>query len=112
VTGDLSSSEPLGLCIGEIKLAYSLALIREGDPNRAPLPSGITGRTAIFVTFDEGSSGNHVVTIVIAPPVHAGAQSGTGYTHYSLLRTTEELLGLGLLGNAKTATSTRPGFGL
>jgi hypothetical protein len=32
--------------------------------------------------------------------------------HYSLLRTTEELLGLPLLGHAATATSMRPAFGL
>jgi hypothetical protein len=71
------------------------------------------GRTAIFITFDEGSGGdNRVVTLAVAPPVSPGARSGTSYTHYSLLRTTEEMLGLGLLGNAATATSMRPGFGL
>jgi phosphatidylinositol-3-phosphatase len=70
------------------------------------------GKTVIFVTFDEGSSDNHIVTIVVAPPVRPGARSGTAYTHYSLLRTTEEMLGLGLLGNAGSATSMRAGFGL
>jgi phosphatidylinositol-3-phosphatase len=70
------------------------------------------GKTAIFITFDEGSGNNRVVTIVVAPAVHAGARSGTTYTHYSLLRTTEELLGLGLIGNAQSATSMRRGFGL
>jgi hypothetical protein len=82
------------------------------------LPSLLTssdyrgGKTAIFVTFDEGSGGNKVVTLVIAPPVHPGARSATAYTHYSLLRTTEELLGLGLIGSARSATSMRAGFGL
>jgi phosphatidylinositol-3-phosphatase len=28
------------------------------------------GKTVIFVTFDEGSGDNHIVTIVVAPPVH------------------------------------------
>jgi hypothetical protein len=70
------------------------------------------GKTAVFVTFDEGSGDNHIVTIVVAPAVHTGARSGTAYTHYSLLRTTEEMLGLGLLGNARSATSMRAGFGL
>jgi hypothetical protein len=70
------------------------------------------GKTAIIVTFDEGTGDNHIVTIVIAPPVHPRARSGTAYTHYSLLRTTEEMLGLGLLGNASSATSMRRGFGL
>ena len=82
------------------------------------LPSLLTsseyrgGRTVIFVTFDEGSGNNQVATLVVAPPVHPGARSGTAYTHYSLLRTTEELLGLGLMGSAGSATSMRAGFGL
>ena len=71
------------------------------------------GKTAIIVTFDEGSGDNHIVTIVVAPPVHPGARSGTAYTHYSLLRTTEQLLGITtLLGNAASAASMRAAFGL
>jgi phosphatidylinositol-3-phosphatase len=49
---------------------------------------------------------------VIAPTVHPGARGGTAFTHYSLLRTTEEMLGLRLLGNARSATSMRATFGL
>jgi hypothetical protein len=70
------------------------------------------GKSVIFVTFDEGSGSNQVVTLVIAPPVHPGARSATAFTHYSLLRTTEELLGLGLLGDAQSAASMRSAFGL
>jgi hypothetical protein len=70
------------------------------------------GKTAIFVTFDEGSGSNHIVTIVVAPSVRPGARVGAAYTHYSLLRTTEEMLGLGLLGGAASAPSMRAGFGL
>jgi hypothetical protein len=71
------------------------------------------GKTAIFITFDEGSGGHaQVATLAVAPPVRPGARSGTAYTHYSLLRTTEEMLGLGLLGNAASAQSMRAGFGL
>ena len=72
------------------------------------------GKTAIFITFDEGagSGGQQVATLVVAPPVRPGARSDTPYTHYSLLRTTEEMLGLGFLGNAASATSMRAGFGL
>ena len=82
-------------------------------PAAPPGVQSVPGRqTVIFVTFDEGSGDNHIVTIVVAPPVHRGARSGTAYTHYSLLRTTEEMLGLGLLGNAGSATSMRAGFGL
>jgi phosphatidylinositol-3-phosphatase len=71
------------------------------------------GRTAIFITWDEGESGgNHVPTIVVSPTVKAGTQSATNYDHYSLLRTAEEMLGLSLLGNASSASSMRSAFGL
>jgi len=73
------------------------------------------GGTAIFITFDEddGSAGNHVVTLVLSPYTPAGARSSTQFNHYSMLRTTEELLGIGThLGNAASATSMRAAFGL
>jgi phosphatidylinositol-3-phosphatase len=42
-----------------------------------------------------------------------GTASTTTFNHYSMLRTTEELLGLSpLLGNAATATSMRSAFNL
>jgi hypothetical protein len=73
------------------------------------------GRTAVFLTWDEddGHSGNHIATLVMAPSVAPGTASATAFTHYSMLRTTEELLGLGsFLGNAATATSMRAAFNL
>jgi hypothetical protein len=42
----------------------------------------------------------------------SGVQSGVEYTHCSTLRTTEEVLGLPLLGCAQTATSFAGAFGL
>jgi hypothetical protein len=73
-----------------------------------------SGDTVVFLTFDEddGSANNHVATFVIAPTVPPGTRSTTPFTHYSLLRTTEELLGLGKLGAAATATSMRAAFRL
>jgi phosphatidylinositol-3-phosphatase len=72
-----------------------------------------TGKTAIFMTFDEGGSGpNSVVTEVIAPTVTPGTKSNTLFSHYSLLGTTEEMLGLPKLGNAATAASMKSDFGL
>lgn len=69
------------------------------------------GSTAIFITWDEGtSSSNQVPCIVISPYTH-GVKDATPYSHYSLLRTTEELLGLPLLGNAAAANSMRGKFG-
>lgn len=68
--------------------------------------------TVIFITWDEneGTSGNRVPCIVISPFTH-GVTSGARYTHYSLLRTTEALLGLPLLGNARSANSMIGKFG-
>lgn len=80
----------------------------------------------MFITFDEGSGGStgencvsnptdascKVVTIVVSPSTPAGVQSATSFSHYSLLRTTEELLGLPLLGQAASATSMTSAFNL
>ena len=50
---------------------------------------------------------------VISPWTKPGTRSTSRFTHYSLLRTTEELLGLRThLGDAATATSMRSAFGL
>jgi hypothetical protein len=72
------------------------------------------GKTIVYVTWDEddGSQNNQVPTLVIAPSVKPGTQSSTRFDHYSLLRTTEEQLGLGLLANAASATSMRSAFGI
>jgi hypothetical protein len=47
---------------------------------------------------------------VISPYTH-GVRDATPYTHYSLLRTTEQLLGLRFLGNAASANSMVGKFG-
>jgi len=73
------------------------------------------GRMAVFVTFDESADAdpeNHVATCVIARSTRAGGRAAAPFTHYSLLRTTEELLGLSLLGDAAGAPSMRAAFGL
>ena len=72
------------------------------------------GRAAVFITWDEddGSKGNHIPTIVISPHTPAGMRSAGRFTHYSLLRTTEEMLGLKKVGAASTAPSMRAAFGL
>jgi hypothetical protein len=82
-------------------------------PKLIETPQYQAGNTVVFITWDEGSSSNNqVVTEVIAPTVKPGLKVGTAFTHYSLLRTSEELLGLPLLGNAASAASMRSGFGL
>jgi len=73
------------------------------------------GRTAVFITWDEDdySSTQHIPTLVVAPSVPAGTTVATSYDHYSMLRSTEEMLGIGTyLGGAASATSMRSGFHL
>ncbi|MDP9344309.1 MAG: alkaline phosphatase family protein, partial [Actinomycetota bacterium] len=77
-------------------------------------PQYQAGTTAVFITWDEDdrSQGNHVATFVIAPSIPPGTTSATTFSHYSMLRTTEELLGLPALGGATTAASMRAEFHL
>jgi phospholipase C len=76
----------------------------------------LDGATAVFLTWDEddGSTSNHIATIVISPYTRAGTTSAARFTHYSLLKTTEEMLGLGTIGHAAdpSTTSMRDAFGL
>jgi phosphatidylinositol-3-phosphatase len=78
-------------------------------------PQYQSGNTVIFITWDEDGgpcSGctNRVPLIVISPYTNH-ARDATPYSHYSLLRTSEELLGLSLLGNAASANSMLGKFG-
>jgi hypothetical protein len=50
--------------------------------------------------------------IVISPTTPAGTVVSQSFDHYSLLRTTEELLGLPLLDRASSAASMRAPFHL
>jgi phospholipase C len=84
-------------------------------PKLVASPSYQAGKTAIIITFDEndGSPGNLVATVVVSPSTPSGTQSAAPFTHYSLLRTAEELLGISTyLGQAASATSMRAAFGL
>ena len=70
--------------------------------------------TVLFITFDEGTDpGNHVAAVVVSPSTPAGARSAESFDHYSLLRTTEQLLGLPVrLGHARRAAGMRAAFHL
>jgi len=54
----------------------------------------------------------HVPTIVISPTTPVGATSATFFDHYSLLGTTEQLLGLPRLASASSATTMTAAFHL
>ena len=78
-------------------------------------PQYQSGTTAVFITFDEDdhSANNHIATVVASPSTPAATVDNGSYNHYSMLRTTEEMLGLPVtLGGAVGAMSMRAGFGL
>jgi phosphatidylinositol-3-phosphatase len=89
-------------------------------------PEYTSGSTAVFITWDEGTGGStgencasnttdascNVATIVVSPSTPAGTQSAAAFSHYSLLATTEQLLGLPLLGQAASATTMTSAFNL
>ncbi|MGW7817952.1 alkaline phosphatase family protein [Streptomyces puniciscabiei] len=65
-----------------------------------------THNSLLVVTFDEDNrlSGNRIPTVLYGQPVAAGSSSSTTYNHYDLLRTLEDLEGLGThAGNAGSA---------
>ena len=86
------------------------------------------GSTAIFLTWDEGEEGQevrgercstntsdvscHIPMLVISPSTKAGSKSGTLFNHFSLLATTEQLLGLAKLGQAASAATMTKAFNL
>lgn len=104
--------------VGDQWLATEVSQIVGSRPYRAR-------HTALFVTYDEGEGGSsndcatnqsdvgcHVATVIVSPSTPTGQRSGELFNHYSLLRTTEDLLGLPRLGQAAGATSMAKAFGL
>ena len=104
--------------VGDRWLAREVPQILNSRPYRA-------GNTVLFITWDEGEGGSatycatnqsdigcRVATVVVSPSTPSGQRSAQLFNHYSLLRTTEELLGVPPLGQARTATSMANAFGL
>jgi hypothetical protein len=90
-------------------------------------PEYLSGQTAVFITFDEGNGAEvgedcattlsedcHIPTVVISPSIRPGTRSDTYFDAYSLLLTTEQLLGLPCLAGQYgiTSSSMVPSFGL
>jgi phospholipase C len=107
------------VAIGDAYLARLLPTILDSSSYR-------DGSTALFVTWDEGEHGSsrdcaynttdigcHVMMVVVSPYTTPGTVVTRLYNHYSLLRTSELLLGLPLLGHANDAPvhSLAPAFG-
>ena len=88
-------------------------------------PDYQSGNTVIFLTWDEGVEGGrpfnedclaqanlsdescHLPTVVLSPYTAPGTAPTTFFTHYSLLKTTEKMLGISqLLGHAGDASTT------
>jgi hypothetical protein len=75
-------------------------------------PDYTSGRLAVIITWDEGNEeDNHIPTLVVSPTTK-GKSVSTSFTLCSVLRTTEELLSLPLLGCAANAASMTKPFGL
>jgi phosphatidylinositol-3-phosphatase len=97
-----------GLEVGDAWLARWVPKILASRGYRA-------GGTALFITYDEGSNeDNHVYTVVVSPTTRQGTVAHAAFTHYSLLKTQEGLLGLRCLGHAcdSGTRSMRAPFGL
>jgi hypothetical protein len=64
-------------------------------------------RTAVFIVFDEGSSnlggGGHVALLVVGSSVKPHSRYTAPTSHYGLLRTAEDALGLRPLGASRSA---------
>lgn len=108
-------------------------LVQSGDswlkswlPAITATPVYQSNDTAIVIVWDEGAFGStgedchantsdqscHVAAVVVAPSVKPGTNVTTLLNHYSLLKTTEDLLGVPELGMAAQATSMASGFNL
>ena len=109
--GDLSGSTPRFVWITpdrchdthDCSVATGDAWLRQ-EVGQITASSAWKSGGVLFITWDEddGSTDNQVMTLVVAKG--AGHRSSTRrYTHYSLLATVEDLLGVGRLGQAAGA---------
>jgi hypothetical protein len=105
---------------GEVDPVKGDAFLQRWIPRITGSAAYQAGKTAIFLTWDEPDDFNtnppklNIPTIVIAPSVIPGTKGADRYTHYSMLRTTEEMLGLSttaLGANVSNAPSMRAAFG-
>ncbi len=87
-------------------VAQGDAFLREFVPLITDSPVFASG--VLFITFDEGTTsagshgdaGGHIATLIVAPGMGPGMSITTYADHYSLLRTTQDLLGLPCLAHS------------
>jgi hypothetical protein len=104
---------------GEVDPGKGDAFLARWIPRLTASRAYRSGTTAIFITWDEPDDFSSstpkapIPTLVVAPWVPAGRRVATRLNHYSMLRATEEMLGLKpLLGAAASAPSMRASFHL
>ena len=87
-------------------------------------PQYLSGTMVVVITYDEGTggpagqscatsdaSGCRIATVVVSPTTRPGTRDATSFSHYSLLRTTEDALAIRThLGAAAHAVSMRTAF--
>ncbi|QNE36924.1 alkaline phosphatase family protein [Leifsonia shinshuensis] len=119
--GDLASASTLpafsfispNLCndMHDCSVATGDAWLKANVPAILASPAFRTQRSLLVVTFDEGDSGDNVVACVFAgPAARAHVVVATPFTHYSLLRTIEEVWGLAPLTGADAGAVAMTGM--
>ena len=83
----------------DCSVATGDAWLKQQIPTILGSPAFRTQKSVLALTWDEddSSSSNHVPLIFVGSGITAGTRSALGYNHYSLLRTTENALGLSTL---------------
>ncbi|MEY9851844.1 phospholipase C [Leifsonia sp. EB41] len=103
--GDLASASTLpafsfispNLCddMHDCSVAAGDAWLKANVPTILASPAFTTQRSLLIVTFDEGDASDNVVACVFAgSAARAHTVAATPFTHYSLLRTIEQVWGL------------------
>lgn len=75
-------------------------------------PAFTQQRSLLMVVWDEndGSAGNQVPAMFVGAGVRPGTRDGTRYTHYSLLRTVEDVFGLPTLTGSDAGAGDMAGM--
>jgi phosphatidylinositol-3-phosphatase len=99
----------------DCQMATGDAWLRRWVPRILQSGAYAQGTTVLFITYDEGTAlDNRVYMVIVSPSTPAGRVVSTAFSHYSLLRTVEGLLGLHCLAHAcdRSTVSMRADFGL